>query len=272
MKRIRLSAIIVVLCSTMIVIGQARVANATIVEVQTSLGDFQINLYDNATPQTVANFLSYVQNGAYTNSISHRMVANFIAQGGGFQTDGNAQITAITANAAITNEPVFSNVRGTIAMAKVGGNVNSATNQWFVNLANNSANLDNQNGGFAAFGEVIGNGMDVVDAIGALPVFNFGGSLGELPLQNYTSTDFSNNVPLQNSNLVIIDAIIVVDTTVDSAGAAGLNPPRNNTVPNGGNNGGGGGGGGGTLGWLSLFALLSVRLLQRVVRRRTHLN
>lgn len=234
-------------------------ANATIVRVETVVGDFEINLYDNATPATVSNFLNYVQTGAYTDSIFHRSVSGFIVQGGGFRTDLNAQISSIPANPPVMNEPVYSNVRGTIAMAKLGGDPNSATNQWFINLANNAANLDEQNGGFTAFGEVTGNGMDVVDAIAALPKFAFTAPLGDLPLQNYTSADFTNGVVVDNSNLIIVTAVTVIDTTVDSA--AGLNPTP--TTAGGGMNGGGGGGGGGSFGIITLLALLSLIIVNR---------
>ena len=95
----------------------------------------------------------------------------FIVQGGGFRLDLAWPASAIPENAAITNEPEFSNLRGTIAMAKTS-QPDSATNQWFFNLADNSANLDIQNEGFTAFGEIVGNGMDVVDAIAALQRFS----------------------------------------------------------------------------------------------------
>ncbi len=238
-------------------------ANATIVRVETVLGDFEINLYDNATPATVTNFLGYVQNADYSDAIFHRSVANFIVQSGGFRTDLNAQITNIPANPAVANEPVYSNVRGTIAMAKLGGDPNSATNQWFINLANNASNLDGQNGGFTVFGEVTGTGMDVIDALAALPTFAFASPLGELPLQNYSSTDFTNGLAVDNSHLIIVTAITVIDSTVDSASAAGLNP----TPTTAGGTGGGttpppadGGGGGGAL---SLLALLGLILVNR---------
>ena len=143
-------------------------AMATIVEVETDLGTVEINLYDNATPATVTNFLNYVNSGAFTDSIFHRSVPGFVIQGGGFITDINAQVSEIMTNPAVTNEPVYSNVRGTIAMAKLGNDPNSATSQWFINLANNAANLDDQNGGFTVFGEVTA-GMDVVDTIAGLP-------------------------------------------------------------------------------------------------------
>jgi len=231
-------------------------SNATIVRVETVVGDFEINLYDNHTPETVANFLDYVQNGAYTDSIFHRSVANFIVQSGGFRTDLNAEVSTIPTNPSVVNEPVVSNLRGSISMAKLGNDPNSATSQWFINLANNSGNLDAQNGGFTVFGEVTGNGMAVIDSLAALPTFEFAAPLSKLPLQNFTDADFVGQVPVDNTHLIIVTSITVIDTTVDSAGAAGLNPtlnPIGNTddlgvVDNGG-------GGGGSLGLLTLFCL-----------------
>jgi cyclophilin family peptidyl-prolyl cis-trans isomerase len=242
--------VIVSLCAT--VFSAPRTADATIVEFQTVMGNFQVNLFDNATPATVANFLNYVNNGAYTDSVFHRSVANFVVQGGGFIYDQGQQLEAIPANAAVVNEPEYSNVRGTISMAKLGGNPNSATSQGFFNFRNNSGNLDAQNGGFTVFGQVVGNGMDVIDAIAALPVFAFNSPFNELPLSNYTAADFANNVPVDDSHLVIITAIIVTDTTVDSA--AGLNPVRNTLL--GGGGGSSGDGGGGAFGLFTLLALL----------------
>ena len=238
-------------------------ATATVVEVETDLGTIEINLYDNATPATVTNFLNYVNSGNFSDSIVHRSVPGFVIQGGGFITDINAQIGNIATDPAVTNEPVYSNVRGTIAMAKLGGDPNSATSQWFINLANNAANLDAQNGGFTVFGEVTA-GMDVVDAIAALPSYDFGSvlpALTALPLQNYLSADFTNNVPFDNTHLVIVTEVGVIDTTVDSA--AGLNPTpttRNTTPP--GNGGGGGGGSFALLSLLGLFGFAATRVLR----------
>lgn len=234
------------------------ISNATIVEFQTVIGNFEVNLYDNATPATVANFLGYVNNGAYTNSVYHRSLPGFVVQGGGFTFDMTVPLNSIPTNPPVTNEPEFSNVRGTIAMAKQANDPNSATNQWFINLADNSTGLDDQNGGFTAFGEVVGSGMDVIDAIAALPTYDFGAPTDDLPLRNYTANDFANNVPLDGTHLVIVNAIVILDSTVDSA--AGLNPPLNTA-----NTGGGappppptasGGGGGGSFGIFGLLALL----------------
>ena len=235
-------------------------ASATVVEFQTVMGNFEVNLYDNATPATVANFLNYVNNGAYSNSIYHRSVPGFIVQGGGFIFDAiTLDNTPLITNPAVVNEPVFSNVAGTIAMAKLGNDPNSATSQWFFNLADNSGSppngLDSQNEGFTVFGEVDANGMAIMTAIAALPRFNltatFGNSFGELPLQN----NYTAPATPDGTNLIVVTDIIVTDTTVDSAGVAGLNPPLNTTPPpttppptSGG--------GGGSFSFFALFGLL----------------
>jgi peptidyl-prolyl cis-trans isomerase A (cyclophilin A) len=242
-------------------------ADATVVRFETALGNFEINLYDNDTPETVANFLNYVENGGYTDSFFHRSVPGFIVQGGGFRSDLNSVASPIPTNPTVNNEPVFSNVRGTISMAKLGDDPNSATSQWFINLDDNSGNLDAQNGGFTVFGEVSGNGMDVIDALAALPIFAFQSPLGELPLRNFTDADYAAQVPIDNTHLVLVTAITVIDTTVDSAGAAGLNPTPN-TLADAGDGpvvDNGGGGGGGSFGLLTLLCLIAVSRRRRVL-------
>ena len=244
----------------LLLLALPQAATATVVEVETGLGTVEINLYDNATPATVSNFLNYVNSGAFTDSILHRSIPGFVIQGGGFITDINAQPSSITTNPAVANEPTYSNVRGTIAMAKFDNDPNSATSQWFINLANNAANLDSQNGGFTVFGEVT-DGLDIVDMIAALPRYDFGSAFTDLPLQNYSSADFTNNVPIDNTHLVIVTEVNVIDTTVDSA--AGLNPTpttRNTTPP--GNGGGGGGGSFALLSLLGLFGFAATRVLR----------
>lgn len=192
-------------------------ANATVVEFQTSLGNFEVNLTDEATPETVRNFLQYVADGDYINSVIHRSVVDFVVQGGGFVVDVELPLTEVPKDPVIVNEPTFSSRRGTIAMAKIGGSPNSATSEWFFNLADNSEILDNQNGGFTVFGEVIGDGMDVVDAIAALPTYNFDGAFTDMPLRDYTDDDFTNGVSVDTTKLVVISAIVITDAAVDTA-------------------------------------------------------
>jgi cyclophilin family peptidyl-prolyl cis-trans isomerase len=240
-------------------------ASATIVQVRTSLGDIEINLFDKGTPKTVANFLAYVNANAYTDNVVHRSEPGFVIQAGGFSYPGSLPLVAIAQSAAVANEPVYSNVRGTIAMAKTASDPNSATNQWFISLADNSANLDVQNGGFTVFGQVIGSGMTVVDAIAAVNRFNLGGNFTSVPLRNFTSADATAGTAPNDNNLVLIQNVIVLDTNPDSA--ASLAPTRNtliNAPPGGGI---GGSGGGGTMGLAGLLALGLLVLGRKVIIR-----
>jgi peptidyl-prolyl cis-trans isomerase A (cyclophilin A) len=141
-------------------------------------GDICMELFPEAAPATVANFLRYVEGGDFTNSMIHRSVPGFVIQGGGYTVFSDG-INASPTHPAVVNEYNQSNLRGTVAMARVGGQVNSATSQWFVNLADNT-NLDSVDGGFTVFARVV-KGMDVVDTIAALPRANFGGPLTETP-------------------------------------------------------------------------------------------
>ena len=226
-------------------------ANATIVRMETSLGSIDVNLYDETTPETVANFLSYVSSDAYVNTFIQRSIENFVIQGGGYTYSGTLPVTAITKGSTVVNEPEYSNVRGTIAMAKIGGEPNSATNQWFFNLANNSAGspqLDTQNGGFTVFGEVMLDDMDVVDAIANVTVRNKGGAFGSLPLRDYSDDDHSNNVDPDADNFILVSAITVIDAAADTAADASPTPntlidtPAPTTPSTGDSSGGGGGG------------------------------
>ena len=186
-------------------LGAGRSAAAdfpTIVRMTGNMGEFDIQLLDEWTPKTTANYLGYVERGDFGNSIIHRSVPGFIVQGGGYTLRTNT-IAPVLTRPAVTNEPSFSNVRGTLAMAKIGGDPNSATSEWFVNLSdNNAANLDNQNGGFTVFGVVLGNGMAVADAIAALPIYNttkeLGGAFRELPLRK-ASLDADSLVMFSNA-------------------------------------------------------------------------
>lgn len=136
------------------------------------VGSVGIVLYAGAAPATVANFLAYVTAegaGSYDGSFIHRSIPGFIVQGGGYRPIGGIAFESVTDRPPVVNEPGIPNLRGTLAMAKLGGNPDSATNEWFVNLDDNRGNLDYQNEGFSVFGRVAGNGMDVIDFITALP-------------------------------------------------------------------------------------------------------
>jgi peptidyl-prolyl cis-trans isomerase A (cyclophilin A) len=180
-------------------------------------------------------------------------------QAGGFTYNNVFPPTPIQTGAAVINEPVFSNVRGTIAMAKVGGNVNSATSQWFINVNNNAANLDVQNGGFTVFGQVLGNGMAVVDAITSTPNFEFDGAFNSIPLRNYTSADQAAGKTPTDSNLVLMTDIVVVNADVVTN--SNLNPVRN-TLLDTGRDDGSSSSSGGSMGTF-LVSLMAVFTLRR---------
>ena len=175
---------------------------ADTVRFNTNLGSFKVDLFENAAPQTVANFLFYLNNGDYNESVIHRSFLGRIIQGGGYYTDG----TPVPEVAPVPNEPSISNTRGTIAMAKVDGFPDSATNQWFFNVVDNPG-LNTSNGGFTVFGQVLGDGMDIVDQIASLPVVNANpgptGPFGELPILDIS-------LPIDENNLVVVHSIVVI--------------------------------------------------------------
>ncbi|UJP05392.1 MAG: peptidylprolyl isomerase [Nitrosomonas sp.] len=174
-----------------------------------NMGHFCIELFEGHTPVTTANFVNYIDSGAYTNGIFHRNRPGFVIQGGGFRivsgADGST-LVPVTTFAPITNEYKLSNIRGTVAMAKLDDNPDSATSQWFVNMNDNSANLNYQNGGFTVFGRVIFDGMTVFDAIEQLPVFKLNNSMTHAPLIGYDGTH------LLSGNFVRIEQVTVTDT------------------------------------------------------------
>lgn len=159
-------------------------AIADTVLIETPQGNIEIELLTEDAPNTVANFLRYIDNGSFTKSFVHRSIPGFVIQGGGFTFDGVNPVN-ITPFETVDNEFKVSNTRGTVAMAKIGGQPDSATSQWFINLADNSATLDSDNGGYTVFARVIGNGMAVADAISQLDTFNFQGPFTDLPVINY---------------------------------------------------------------------------------------
>ncbi|MBB1336492.1 MULTISPECIES: peptidylprolyl isomerase [unclassified Pseudoalteromonas] len=231
-------------------------STATIVEMNTSQGVIEINLFDQQTPKTVANFLSYVQDDSYNETVIHRSVSNFVIQGGGFTFSDS--LDAITTKPAVENEPVFSNVKGTIAMAKLSGDANSATSQWFFNMSNNSAGsaaLDTQNGGFTVFGQITAASQSTLDKIAALV------HCGETPVVDITAEQCaSTDVTISSANLVTIQNVAVMDDDPNSA--AGLTVTENTLIDSDTSTGSSSSSGGGLI-WLLGAFLLAVPRLKR---------
>jgi cyclophilin family peptidyl-prolyl cis-trans isomerase len=175
--------------------------------INTSSGPVDIILYPLATPGTVTNFLSYLNNGRYNNGFFHRSVATasgslYIVQGGGYQFTPATGFTRVVKAAAILNEPGISNLEGTVAMAKVGGDANSATSEFFINLSDaNASNLDSQNEGFTVFGRVTDSGLVVMKSINLLTKKNYAMQIG-----NTTAAQQLDDVPITlDSPAVTID-------------------------------------------------------------------
>jgi cyclophilin family peptidyl-prolyl cis-trans isomerase len=205
---------------------------------QTTAGTFDVHLFSDRTPITSANFRAYADAGDYDDSFIHRSMPGFVEQGGGYTYPGD-EIVAVTSRGAIVNEPGISNTRGTIAMAKLGGDPDSATSEWFINLVDNNDptnpnNLDDQNEGFTVFAEVIGDGMDVVDTIAGYYVGNFASPFTNIPLgPDYVpgeSTPVDHLVMVQSVSRTNALALSIVGNTnpdlvtasIDSNGALDL--------------------------------------------------
>jgi cyclophilin family peptidyl-prolyl cis-trans isomerase len=135
------------------------------IRFETTLGDFTIELFDKEAPQSVANFLRYIDDGFFDGTIFHRIVPGFVIQGGGFTEDMAQKRTQPPVKNEADNG--LKNKRGTLSMARTN-DINSATSQFFVNLKDNDF-LDHSraNFGYAVFARVT-EGMAVVDKIAAV--------------------------------------------------------------------------------------------------------
>ncbi|XHS79525.1 peptidylprolyl isomerase [Burkholderiaceae bacterium UC74_6] len=152
-------------CSTAGVAAASASTATNVVCMLTSDGEIVVELYGDKAPITVANFMKYVDDGFYSNTIFHRVVRGFVVQGGGFTTGLVAKTATYPAITLETNVGL-SNTRGTIAMARTSV-ANSATSQFYFNTVDNSASLDYtsaSNPGYAVYGKVI-SGLTVVDKI-----------------------------------------------------------------------------------------------------------
>ena len=168
---------------TLIVLSSSALAENPIVKLETSEGDITVVLFANKSPKTVENFLAHVDEGFYENTVFHRIIDNFMVQGGGFDVDLNQKKT----ERKVINESKnrLHNDRGTLAMARTS-DPDSAGSQFFINQRNNPR-LDWTpfKPGYTVFGEVI-TGMRIVDFMASTPTGNAVGKTdkGQMPLQN----------------------------------------------------------------------------------------
>ena len=153
-------------------------APAPQVTMKTSMGDIVIELNPTKAPITSGNFLRYVDVGFYSNKIFHRVISNFMIQGGGFTTDLVQASTYPPIKLEVNNG--LSNVRGTIAMARTSI-LDSATSQFYINVVDNTF-LDTSGGGYAVFGQVV-SGMEIVDKIKQVPTTTRSG-YSDVPVTN----------------------------------------------------------------------------------------
>lgn len=190
------------------------------VRFQTDFGDFDVWLLEHEAPQHVYNFLAYLEDGDYDDSVFHRLIPGFVLQGGGFRVGppvvpgADFLLDPVPQDPAIPNEFGRTNSAGTLALAKRPNNPSSGTNQFFVNLADNGpgspANLDEQNGGFTVFGCLADPALTVPLAIEAVDVVNVSGFFGA----DFSSTPFESYVPPGPGELPDAREIVDFDLTL----------------------------------------------------------
>ncbi len=224
----QLSRTLIAALATSVMLALPVMAMADTVLLETPLGDIEIELLKDDAPNTVANFLSYIDSGKYTKSFIDVSEPGIKIQGGGFTFNANNSFFIFTF-APIEDEYKIPNTRGTVAMEKTGGAPDSATSKWFINLADNSTSHDN-----TVFGRVIGNGMAVADAISQLTIIPFS-KHPELPVIDYTIDDFNNSKFITEANLVMTDVSKKDVTPNPSSFAmnAGLNDAWYNPITTG---------------------------------------
>jgi cyclophilin family peptidyl-prolyl cis-trans isomerase len=156
------------------------------VVVETSKGTIEMELYPDKAPVTVENFVKYVKKGQYDGTIFHRVIPDFMIQGGGYTKDMEEKPTDLEIKNEAGNG--LKNERGTVAMARKG-DPDSASAQWFINVKDNeflNHKDDSVPGyGYCVFGKVT-KGMDVVDAIKSVPTKSLGGGMDDVPVEPVT--------------------------------------------------------------------------------------
>ena len=170
-------------------VKSAPAKEATVI-MSTSLGEIHIELDSKSAPLTVENFLKYVDSKHYDGTIFHRIIGNFMVQGGGFkETDGSFKKQPTNPPIKNESEKTPSNKRGTIAMARTSA-PNSATAQFFINVVDNPfLDYPNNGGGYATFGKVV-KGIEVVEKMRAVKTSSKNG-MADVPTQTITIKSIS---------------------------------------------------------------------------------
>ena len=159
------------LMTTSLLLVSSHLFANTMVDMKTSMGNIEIELFNDKAPVSAKNFESYVKSNFYAGTIFHRVIPGFMIQGGGMDANMIEKVT----KAPISNEANngLKNTRGTLAMARTS-DPNSATSQFFINVADNTfLNRSQMDAGYAVFGKVT-KGMNIVDKIVSVPTGNYG--------------------------------------------------------------------------------------------------
>ena len=201
-------------------LGYAGSAGATDVAVCTDLGNFTLELFDEQSPAHAANFLDYVDRGYYTGTVFHRVIGGFMVQGGGYNREYGKKPTS----APVENESRNSvlNTRGTLAAARTA-DPHSATAQFFINLADNpSLNASGNDWGYSVFGRVT-EGMEVIDAIAALPTGSGGVFSSDVTDPLVAATSMARVVEDRHPTLSADERHATLRQEIQAAAAAGDN-------------------------------------------------
>ncbi len=197
-------------------LGLSPVAEASYATIKTTLGTIVVELDDAKAPISVANFKMYAKEGFYDKTLFHRVIPGFMVQGGGFDHHGAYPQTMHKkpgAKAGIKNEWTNGekNKRATLAMARLGNQPDSATNQFFINLADNDFLDQPRDGaGYAVFAKVIG-GMGVVDKIAGVPTTQLPNGMGDVPTQPIMIESIAFVTKAEADKAIVADAQARVD-------------------------------------------------------------
>jgi cyclophilin family peptidyl-prolyl cis-trans isomerase len=191
------------------------------VRVTTNMGSFVIELYPDRAPLTVANFLHYVHEGFYTNTLFHRVVANFVIQGGGHEASPPYALKPTYPPVDNESGNGLQNKRGAVGLARAAG-AHTGNAQFYVNLVDNPE-LDPlpTRWGYAVFGQIV-QGMDVVDRIGVVPTGSFGPFKADAPLKP---------VVIQSAEVITPPQLSAPPTSPPPAAPPAGTPPPSSTPP-----------------------------------------